>query len=79
MTRYTPDQQYRPCSTLRVTQGRHQSRSEGMVGAWSSVVGYLMYDVIWCLLRSISISVLFWLALHEEISHGQLVYILLAI
>jgi hypothetical protein len=46
---------------------------------WSSIVGYLLYDVAWALLRSMFIFIMYWLASHEQSMDKRIIYILLSI
>jgi hypothetical protein len=46
---------------------------------WSAIIGHLLYDITWVLLRSISIFILYWLATHAESKNRQIIYILVSI
>jgi hypothetical protein len=45
----------------------------------SSIVGYLLYDVTWALLRAMFIFVMYWLATHEQNMDLRIIYILMSI
>ena len=61
------------------TQRRvHSGPQQESIG-WAPIIGYLVYDVTWTLLRSVSIFVLYWLASHEESRDAQIVYLLVSI
>jgi hypothetical protein len=59
------------------TQRRRNSEDDRE--RWFSIIGYLLYDVAWALLRSMFIFIMYWFASHEQNVDLRIMYILISI